>query len=241
MDKKGCSRGCAYVGVGMDQEYDQRQRGIIEAGEALAKKELAHDASGHDYQHIERVRHMALGIAEVEGGDRYVIELASLLHDVCDPKVNPSYHNHDEASAAVRYWLSQKGCPPSVTSQVGAIIATMSFKGAGVATPMSTIEGKIVQDADRLDAIGAIGIARVFAYGGSKGRAIYDPAIKPKMHASAAAYAGSKSTSVNHFHEKLLLLEKRMNTETAKRIARSRTSFMKDYLQKLQNELEGKG
>jgi uncharacterized protein len=221
--------------------YNQTQRGIIEASEAYAKKTLAHDASGHDYQHIERVRKMALGIAEEEGGNQYTIELASILHDVADPKINSGVHTHEDAGRLVRQWLSQVGCGNDTSTHVGAIIASMSFKGAGVTTPMMTVEGKIVQDADRLDAIGAIGIARCFAYGGSKGRAIYDPAIKPVLHASAAAYGTSRSTSVNHFHEKLLLLEQRMNTETAKRIAKSRTSFMKDYLQRLKNELEGKG
>lgn len=223
------------------QVYTAAQREIVELSEAYAKETLRTDSSGHDYLHVNRVRHMALGIAEIEGGDQYTVELASLLHDVADPKLDPRCRTHDDAARMVRQWLSQVGCGANVSAHVGVIIAGMSFKGAGVATPMSTIEGKIVQDADRLDSIGAIGIARVFAYGGSKGRAIYDPAIKPVMHTSAAAYGASKSTSVNHFHEKLLLLEKRMNTETAKRIARARTSFMKDYLQKLKNELEGKG
>ena len=189
---------------------------------------LAADASGHDWWHIDRVRRNALRIGREEGADVFVVELAALLHDVADWK----FHGGDETAGprVAREWLEREAVGPSVVDHVCAIIAGLSFKGAGVATAMPTLEGRVVQDADRLDAIGAIGIARAFAYGGHKGRAIYDPGIPPERHDSFAAYKRNTGPSINHFYEKLLLLRDRMQTPTGRRLAEERHQFMERFL-----------
>jgi len=193
---------------------------------------MSQDNSGHDWWHIERVRKMALKMAEKEGGDKFIIEIAALLHDIDDYKLVSGNADLRKASA----WLKKSGLPEKTISHVLTVIGEVSFKGNGVEDSTTSIEAEIVQDADRLDAMGAIGIARAFAYGGSKSRLIYDPAEKPAVYHSFEDYKKNKGSTVNHFYEKLLLLKDRMNTTTAKAIAESRHDYMVNYLKQFFNE-----
>jgi uncharacterized protein len=192
------------------------------------KRTLAADSSGHDWWHVHRVWQNAMHIGEAEGADLFVVQLAALLHDIADWK----FHNGDETVGPqrARAWLTEMQVDPATIDHVCDIIVHLSFKGAGVATPMSTLEGQVVQDADRLDAIGAIGIARAFAYGGHAGRAMYDPDIPPEPHDSFAAYKKNSGPTINHFYEKLLLLKDRINTAAGRKIADERHQFMQQYL-----------
>lgn len=210
---------------------------ILLQTEAYVRETLSADTAGHDWWHIYRVWKNAQQIARGEEVDLFVVELAALLHDIADHK----FHGGDEniGPKTARAWLEKLDVEESVIAHVTEIIASLSFKGAQVATPMRTLEGKVVQDADRLDAIGAIGIARAFAYGGYKGRAIYDPNIPPESHGSFDAYKKSNTPSINHFYEKLLLLKERMNTPTAHQIAETRHQFMETYLEHFYREWEG--
>ena len=193
-----------------------------------------HDATGHDWFHIERVYKMAVHLQLIEGGDLELIELAALLHDISDHKMNGGILN---AGGNVAYeLLMEYGCSEIKAQNVKEIVDGVSYKGANVEDNMKSIEGKIVQDADRLDAIGAIGIARAFAFGGNKNRPMYLPDSKPEMHSSFESYANSKSHTVNHFYEKLLLLKNRLNTKSALKIGQERHDFMENYLQQFYNE-----
>ena len=213
------------------------ERDIIQQTADHVRDLLAGDSSGHDWFHIERVRNTALAIAREEGADLFVVELAALLHDVADWKFAGG--DHEAGPRAARKWMESIGVERMTVEQVCEIIAGLSFKGAGVATPMRSLEGQIVQDADRLDALGAIGIARTFAYGGHKGQAMHDPAIQPQMHASFEAYKSNVGTTINHFYEKLLLLKDRMNTATGKRLAAERHQFMERFLEQFLAEWRG--
>ena len=193
-----------------------------------------HDATGHDWFHIDRVYKMAVHLQSKEGGDMETIELAALLHDISDHKMNGGVLN---AGGNVAFnLLIDFGCDELKALKVKEIVDGVSYKGANVADNMQSIEGKIVQDADRLDAIGAIGIARAFAFGGNKNRPMYLPDSKPEMHDSFESYANAKSHTVNHFYEKLLLLKDRLNTKSAVDIGNKRHEFMQDYLQQFYNE-----
>lgn len=198
------------------------------------RQKFAGEGSGHDWWHIFRVWKTATRIGEEEGADTFVVQLAALLHDIADWK----FHDGDDEAGPrqARQWLESFGVDEPVIHHVCTIIKELSFKGAGVPTPMSTLEGQVVQDADRLDAIGAIGIARAFAYGGHKNRALYDPDAPPVLHASFEAYKSAKGTTVNHFYEKLLLLKDRMNTPAARRMAEERHAFMEEFLQRFFEE-----
>ena len=198
---------------------------------------LSGDGTGHDWWHVYRVWTMAKRIGRAENVDLLVVELASLLHDIADWK----FHGGDSSvgPARAKEWLESLDLDPSITGHVCRIIADISFKGRGVEKEPLSLEGKVVQDADRLDAMGAIGIARAFAYGGAKGRAICDPAIQPTEHRTAEAYLKSDGTTVNHFYEKLLLLKDRMNTATGRAMAEARHTVMEDYLQRFYAEWEG--
>lgn len=211
---------------------------LVQRTAEFVRQKLSGDATGHDWWHIHRVRVMARRLAREEGADLLVVELAALLHDIADWK----FHDGDlEAGPlAASAWLAECGVEHSVIEQVADIIGSLSFKGARVETPMATLEGRVVQDADRLDALGAVGIARAFAYGGSQRREIYDPDTAPVAHTSFDAYRSSASSTVHHFHEKLLLLADRMNTETARRLARGRHDYMQSYLDRFHEEWEGK-
>ena len=214
----------------------QDQQRIIDQVAHDVRSRMSGDSS-HDWWHILRVWNMAKRLCELEKADGFVVELGALLHDIADWK----FHDGDESMGpkVAREILVSQSVTNDVIDHVCEIIATISFKGAGVPTPMRTLEGKIVQDADRLDAIGAIGIARAFAYGGNKNREMYNPEQKTVLHDSKEAYFNSGSHTINHFYEKLLLLKDRMNTEAAKSIAKSRHVFMETYLEEFFEEWEG--
>lgn len=194
------------------------------------------EGSGHDWWHVYRVWTLAKKIADAEGADRTIVELAALLHDVADWKLDLPCN--DNGLEKVRLLL-EKDVDPSTLREIFDIIANLSFKGSGVPTPMQTLSGKIVQDADRLDAIGAVGIARTFAYGGNKGRLIYHPEQTPVIHNSFEEYKRNDGHTINHFYEKLLLLKDRMNTKTAKQIAQQRHIVMEQYLNQFFREWNG--
>ena len=209
----------------------------IEQTTAHVRQTLAADSSGHDWWHVERVWRNAVRIGKSESADLTVVELAALLHDVADWK----FHDGDlEAGARVsRAWLESLSVPEPVIAQVCEIVLHLSFKGADVKEHPLPLAGQVVQDADRLDAIGAIGIARAFAYGGHAGRAMYDPDVPPELHATFAAYKNNKGHTINHFHEKLLLLRDRFHTPTARRLAMERHAFMEAFLEQFHAEWNG--
>mgnify|MGYP003321219611 FL=1 len=203
----------------------------------FVENKLEGDGSGHDWWHIFRVWTLAKKIAVEEKAQMEIVELGSLLHDIADWK----FHGGDDSigPAMAQEFLSNNDVDPQLTESVVDIVSTISYKGAGVATPMKTLEGKIVQDADRLDAIGALGIARTFAYGGYKNRLIYHPDEKPVLHQSYTDYKKNEGHTINHFYEKLLLLRERMNTKTGKRIADGRHQFMQSFLEQFYREWDG--
>lgn len=211
-----------------------KDKTIIEETKNYVRRELEGESSGHDWWHIHRVVNNALAIAHEEKADETIVCLAALLHDIADYKMHEG--DCDIGPKVARAWLEKQGMDEPRIAHVCKIIEDLSFKGAGTESPMDTLEGKIVQDADRLDAIGAVGIARVFAFGGNKGREIYSPEIGPTAHKSFEEYKTSKSSSINHFHEKLLLLKDRMNTKTAKRMAAERHAFMLLFLDRFHKE-----
>lgn len=206
---------------------------VILATADHVKRAMEQDSSGHDWWHIHRVWHTARLIAGQEHADLYTVELAALLHDLDDWKLAPSDDGSPRRALA---WMEARAVAPSIRAHVAEIIRTLSFKGAGVANEIRTLEGRVVQDADRLDAIGAIGIARAFAYGGHKGRAMHDPDAPPELHATFAQYQANRGTTINHFHEKLLLLKDRMNTPTGRRLAEERHAFMLLFLERFHDE-----
>ncbi len=207
---------------------------IIQQTAEYVRTQSEHDASGHDWWHIYRVWRNARAICEYEQADTFVVELAALLHDLDDWKLS---EQGDGEPHRARAWLET--CGVDCVDTVCEIIANVSYKGAGVANTMKSQEGLIVQDADRLDAIGAVGIGRAFAYGGHKHRQMYNPDIAATPHTSFEEYKNSNSTTVNHFYEKLLLLKDRMNTPTARRIAEDRHTTMVQFLERFLTEWEG--
>lgn len=210
------------------------ERELLLKTEEFIQSEFENDGSGHDWWHIYRVRNMALQIAKQEGGDLFLIEMSALLHDLDDWKINTELHPQKTEN-----WLCKLNIENLQISKILDIIEQVSFKGAGVETKANSLEAKIVQDADRLDAIGAIGIARTFAFGGNKGRLIYHPEITPELHQSFAEYKKTTAPTINHFYEKLLLLKNRLNTKTAFAIAENRHTFMEDFLTRFFAEWEG--
>lgn len=205
--------------------------------ESFVQDRLGKDNSGHDSFHCFRVRTTAEKLAKHEiDPDMTVVICAALLHDVPDVKI---CSDAIQAQKDIRSLLKQSKVTDQKIDHIMTIIANLSFKGAGVDTTMPTIEGKIVQDADRLDAIGAIGIARCFAYGGHVGHPIYDPTHNPTMHSTEEEYRKDKGTSISHFYEKLLLLKDRMQTESGRRIAEERHLYLKSFLAQFFNEWAG--
>ena len=203
------------------------------------QSELARDASGHDFWHILRVKNMAMRLAKAEGADLFIVEIAALLHDIADRKLNKG----DEIAGLkkVEAFLTSVIAEDTTIKSTLSIIENYSYtshlKNKNITL---SLEGQIVQDADRLDAIGAIGIARAFAYGGHAGRAMYDPTIPPQKNISVKKYTATPSPTINHFYEKLLLLKDLMNTKTAKKIAEERHRYMEEYLKQFYKEWEGR-
>jgi len=210
---------------------------VINKTANFVKGKLQGEGSGHDWWHILRVWNTAKTIGKQEKADMFVVELAALLHDIADWKFNDG--DEDAGARASRVWLESLEVEPKIVDRVCEIIATSSFKGAGVKSEMKTIEGKVMQDADRLDAIGAIGIGRTFAYGGHKGREMYNPNIKPEFHSTAEQYKNNVTPTINHFYEKLLLLKDLLNTNTAKKMAERRHKFMEKFLDEFFKEWKG--
>lgn len=209
----------------------------IEQTIQFVKRELSNNESGHDWFHIERVYKNALNILSEEQANKEVVLYAALLHDIADSK----FHNGDEAVGPKKAadFLRSISVDDQVINHVVKIIENISFKGGNFNRSFNSIELEIVQDADRLDAIGAIGIARTFNYGGYKNNSIHDPEIAPKLSMTKEEYKNHKGTTINHFYEKLLLLKDLMNTNSAKQIAEVRHQYMLGFLSQFYSEWEG--
>ncbi|MBK5212738.1 MAG: HD domain-containing protein [Flavobacteriaceae bacterium] len=204
----------------------------------FVKNELKDAEGGHDWFHIERVYKNALLISESEKVDKTIVALGALLHDIADSK----FHNGDETVGPkkARQFLNTQNLSEAIIEHIVKIIENISFKGGHKNQEFHSKELDVVQDADRLDALGAIGIARTFNYGGFKNRKLYDPDIKPNLNMTPSEYKASGTPTINHFYEKLLLLKDRMNTETGRKIAEKRHQFMEVFLKQFYAEWEGK-
>lgn len=211
---------------------------IIKKTAEFARKTLEGEGSGHDWWHVYRVWKNAIQIGTAEKADLLIVQLGALLHDIADYK----FYAGDETIGPKRSreWLEHFDLKTEEIDHICEIVANISFKGAKAENKIKTKEGIVVQDADRLDAIGAIGIARTFAFGGSKSNPIHDPNVPPIINQSIEEYKKSNHPQINHFYEKLLLLKDKMNTQTGKSIAESRHKFMEQYLERFFNEWEGK-
>ena len=210
---------------------------IIRQTEIFVKESLKNESTCHDWWHVDRVRNIALYIAkhEEKSTDLFIIELAALLHDIADWKFNDG----DEEVGSIiacKWLLSFNEIPKFTIDSIYTIIKNIAFRGANVNFSKLTLEEKIVQDADRLDAMGAIGIARTFAFGGARKREIYNPDIKPSFHNSFQEYKANQSTTINHFYEKLLLLKDKMNTATGRFLAEDRHQFLEEFVKKFLEE-----
>jgi len=214
------------------------ENSIIKKTISFVKQELKNAEGGHDWFHTERVYKNALLISKTEDVDLLVVQLAALLHDIADSK----FHNGDETIGPKKAFsfLETLNIETKTIEHTIKIIENVSFKGGNFNPSFSSKELQIVQDADRLDAIGAVGIARTFNYGGFKNRALYDPSISPKLNMSKEEYKNSTAPTINHFYEKLLLLANKMNTISAKQIAKSRHAFMEQFLEQFYDEWNGK-
>ena len=211
------------------------QNDIIEKALEFVKLTFENDYSGHDYFHTLRVFKMATNIAKKENANLQMVQLVALLHDIDDYKLSPETHAN---KTKTRSFLAKNGVGEDTICEICNIIGEISFVGSDSVVPQS-LEGKCAQDADRLDAIGAIGIARAFAYGGNHNRLMYDPNDKPKLNMNKEEYLSSKSTTVNHFYEKLFKLADMMNTQTAKEIAKERNSYMEGFISQFFSEWDG--
>ena len=208
---------------------------IIDKGIEFVQWFFEEECSGHDYFHTLRVVKLAKQIAQEENAIQDIVVLAALLHDVDDIKLSPKTHAKKENA---RKFLSENNLDDSTIDLICEIISEVSYKGTE-SVPSKTLEGRIVQDADRLDAIGAIGIARAFAYGGSRNRVMHNPDEKPNLNMNEQEYRNHVSTTINHFYEKLFNLKNLMNTETAKKIALSREEYMKEFIERFLDEWDG--
>jgi uncharacterized protein len=218
-----------------DMPHDE----VILKTHVMLKEKFGAEATGHDYWHMYRTWKVAKRIASKEkGADMFTVELAALLHDIADWK----FHDGDEEAGphAAREWLESLNVNESVITHIEDIIRNVSFKGAHVKNKLGTIEGQIVHDADKLDAIGAMGIGRAFAYGGANGRPMHDPKHTDELHISFEAYKNNNSPTISHFYEKLLLLKDRMFTKTGKELAQHRHKVMEQFLDEFYAEWEGK-
>ena len=208
---------------------------LIEKAKKYVRQTFENEYSGHDYFHTFRVYSLATKIAKEEGASLPMVQLSALLHDLDDRKLSPNTcKNKDRA----RSFLLENGVEKQTVELICDIIEEVSFKGSDSVCPQ-TLEGKCVQDADRLDAIGAIGIARAFAFGGNRNRVMHDPEIQPKLNMSGEEYRAHVSTTVNHFYEKLFSLASLMNTKTAIKIAKERQRYMQDYIARFLAEWNG--
>lgn len=206
------------------------QQTLIDQTAEFVRRASLGEGSGHDWWHIYRVHKMAVHLAEKEQADLFTVQLAALLHDMDDWKF------HKEGSVNAANHLKTLALDTQTIQAVLHMIAQVSYRGAGEDTTPDTLEARVVQDADRLDAIGAIGIARAFAYGGAKQRLLFDPALPPVMHSSFEEYKSKTSHTINHFYEKLLLLKERLHTATARQIAGKRHAFMEQFLENFYEE-----
>jgi uncharacterized protein len=215
-----------------------KEEEIINATIFFVKKELEGAEGGHDWWHIERVWKNAKLIAANENVDLFVVELASILHDIADSK----FHNGDEniGPHKAKHFLESLSVETRIVEHVENIIRNISFKGGNFTNDFYSQELAVVLDADRLDAIGAIGIARAFNYGGFKNRELYNPSIQPNLQMNKDAYKKSAGPTINHFYEKLLMLKDRMNTSTGKRLASERHAFMELFLEQFYLEWNGR-
>ncbi len=207
---------------------------IIENTIAFVKDTLQGAEGGHDFFHIERVYKNAVFISKSEQVDSFVVALGALLHDIADSK----FYNGDETIGpkVAREFLEKEGVDEGIIVHIENIIKNISFKGGNFNQDFTSPELDVIQDSDRLDAIGAVGIARCFNYGGFKNRALYDPAIPPNLNMSKEEYKKSTAPTINHFYEKLLLLKDKMNTKTGKKLAEDRDDFMRQFLQQFYKE-----
>lgn len=213
---------------------------VIEKTKEFVRQKLEGEGSGHDWWHIHRVYNIAVNLAKDENNnvDLFVIQLGALLHDIADWKFNGGDTN--VGAEVSREFLKTLEVDDEIIEHVADIVKNVSFKGSGEKSQMKTLEGMIVQDADRLDAIGAIGIARTFAYGGHDNREMFNPNIKPQNHKTFEEYKNSRGTTINHFYEKLLLLKDLMNTKSGRKYAEKRHKFMEEYLEEFYAEWEGR-
>ena len=211
---------------------------LLQATTTFVKQQLATAEGGHDWFHILRVYNNSLQISKTENCDIEVVQLSALLHDIADSK----FHDGDEniGPKTARKFLESQNVAIKTIDHVVQIIENISFKGGHKNSNFNSIELQIVQDADRLDAIGAVGIARTFNYGGFKNREIYNPEIKPNLSMSKDEYKNNVAPTINHFYEKLLLLKDKMNTETGKKLAQERHDFMEVFLDQFYKEWEGR-
>jgi uncharacterized protein len=214
-----------------------KEQEIVEKTTEFVKKTLANTEKGHDWDHINRVLLLSKTIAKTESANLFVVELGALLHDIADPK----FHGGDEdiGPKIARNFLDSINLDPQLTNHVVKIIENVSFRKS-FDSKFKSKELDVVQDADRLDAMGAIGIIRAFHYGGYKNKKIYDPKIKPNKNISKEEYKKEDSPTVNHFYEKLLLLKDKMNTKTGKELAERRHKFMEQFLEEFYKEWDGK-
>jgi len=221
----------------MEGKFNTRDAAINQISNEI-KERFSGEGTGHDWWHIYRVWRMSRNLAgQYDEADDSVVELAALTHDMADHKL---MEKPEVGEKAIQELLRKHEVLEEDIHHVLYISRNISFKGAKVEEQMSTLEGKIVQDADRLDAIGAIGIARTFAYGGSKHHELYNPEIPVEKHDNFEAYKKSKAPTINHFYEKLLLLKDRLNTEAARKIAEERHRFMEEFLERFYDEWEGR-
>ena len=211
---------------------------VVENTINFVKKQLENAESGHNWFHMERVYNNALLIAKDENCNLEVVQLAALLHDIADSK----FHDGDETVGpkVARDFLTSENVSEETINHIVLIIENISFKGGNFEKKFTSKELEIVQDADRLDAIGAVGIARTFNYGGFKNREIYNPEIEPNLKMTKEEYKNSTAPTINHFYEKLLLLKDKMNTESGKKIAQQRHAFIETFLEQFYNEWNGK-
>lgn len=210
---------------------------LITALSAEVKSLFSGEGTGHDWHHISRVHRTAVHIARAEGADPDITAAGALLHDIADHKFHGG--SLTEGPERAEAMLLRLGGGRELAERVALIVSEVSYKGAGVPTPVSTPEAAAVQDADRLDAMGAIGVARAFAYGGSKGRALYTPGDLPRLHESFEDYANDSGAVINHFYEKLLLLKDRMHTDEGRRLAEERHAFLETFVNRFLSEWEG--